>query len=145
MADHALVSRRHLAGAGAALLTLVGTSAALGCATEADAELIALCAEIDALEELLTLRGLQEDEPGSPEEDAYGDLVAAAREQQATLTRRICALPCTTRAGLRALGATLVVLRGWLGLEGAGAADASPNDWLLNHMLSFIKRDPASW
>lgn len=134
------ISRRHLAGAGAALLAFDGGSAGVVLATKPDAELIRLCAEIDALEDLLTVCGRHEGKPGGPEEDEYDDLVATVWEQQKVLTDRICALPCTTPAGLCALGSTLASYRDRRGLE--GDMNAYPDGRLLDFLLGVVTRDP---
>ena len=98
-----------------------------------------LCAEIDALEGLLTVRGRHEGEPGGPEEGEYDDLVATVWEQQKVLTDRICALPCITPAGLCALGSTLASYRDRRGLE--GDMNAYPDGRLLDFLLCVVTRD----
>ena len=112
MADHAPSTptppglRRHLAGA--VLLPLAGTAVTI-LPVQPDAELICLCAEIDALEDFLAVRGRHEGKPGGPEEDEYDELVATVWKQQKELTDRICALPCISLAGLCAIGSTLAL------------------------------------
>ena len=144
MANHAhstpapTISRRNLAGA--ALLALAGTASTADAmpAVQLDPE-AELCAEIDALEDLLTVRGEHGGKPGGPEEVEYDDLVSAVWERQKVLTDRICALPCTTPAGLRALGRTILAYRDAHGV----AADGNdyPEGLLIERVLRHIADD----
>ena len=144
MADHAhstptpIVSRRCLAGV--VLLPLTSAAVVIP-ATQPDAELIALCARIDGLEELLIVRGLHDGLPGGPEEDEYDELVAVVWEQQKVLADRVCALPCTSPAGLYALSSTIAAYRDARGL--GGDMSAYPDGRLLDHLLCTLTRDPS--
>ena len=139
MADHAPSTptppglRRHLAGA--VLLPLAGTAVTI-LPVQPDAELICLCAEIDALEDFLTVRGRHEGKPGGPEEDEYDELVATVWKQQKELTDRICALPCISLAGLCAIGSTLASYLDRRGLE--GDMNAYPEGRLLGRLLDLL-------
>ena len=89
-------SRRKALKAGLALA--FATPAVAISAAEPDAELIALCRQIDALETSLNLRGEQVDAHDSPGEREFNQFVDVVRRQQWELAHRICALPCVPPA-----------------------------------------------
>jgi len=72
-----------------------------------DAELIALCAELDVLERR---RQHAANTAVTMKEDEAADLIwTEVLRQQAPMLTRMCSLPCTTLAGLGALAASLVL------------------------------------
>jgi hypothetical protein len=102
-------SRRALLGGTAALLagTVVAATTSAGTAAATpDAELIALCAEIDRLEDKIdsfTIKGAT-----LKEEEAQDLLAQPFADEQEPLIFQLCDMPATTIEGIRARARTLV-------------------------------------
>jgi uncharacterized protein (DUF1501 family) len=89
-------------GAAAALAGLLTPAIASAAPSGDDTELIAACAQFDALER--QLQALSEDE--------YADAREAIQAAQLPLLERICAANCTTMEGLRARVRTIALWEG---------------------------------
>jgi hypothetical protein len=103
-------SRRALLGGTAALLAgavvTATTIAPQNGGASPDAELIALCAEIDALEDKIdsfTIKGATIEE-----EEAQDKLAQPFADEQEPLIVQLCDMPATTIEGIRARARTLV-------------------------------------
>lgn len=110
----ATLRRAVLAGSAAALAVATGTAAAAGSASLAspDAELIALCASLDALQRRLDALfpsdwpSMTDVELGAAEDAAYG-----IDGKQRALLAQVCALTPATPGGYAALARSVALLR----------------------------------
>jgi hypothetical protein len=133
--DYNTPTRRSALGFGAAAIVAGLATPAIAGGPDPDGELIALCAEFDALE-----RGIKAYYPGGAKYilcDAERDNATAPLDQeQRGLIDRMCELRASTLNGIRARARTLVL---WAADEAEGAECKS--NCLDDRMRAAISRD----
>jgi hypothetical protein len=124
-------SRRAAIGMAGAALLLAGAAIPAG----ADAELIAVCREFDAIEAHCR-RFLDQAEPTCVTDESRDNFLEPYRDRQEALLDQLCRLRATTADGHLARARSLA---GWL--EDASDADAQDEAYWDQRMLAALRRD----